>query len=212
MIYSQEFYESIRKGIVDSAQEIVPVIYEIVKPQSEIDVGCGEGFWLEEFRKCGDVRVVGIEGGILNRIEGIEFRQHDMDQPLLDSERFDLVVSLEVAEHLKAESADIFVDSLCGLGDNILFSAAIPGQGGMQHANEQWPEYCVVRFQVRGYVASSYFRWRFWNSPHVEYWYSQNMVFLAKRVRGSWVQFFAEPYDKVDAVVHPRMWNSYRTV
>ena len=57
--------------------------------------------------------------------------------------KFDLVLSLEVAEHLPSECAEAFVESLVNLGPVILFSAAIPYQGGENHVNEQWPEYWV---------------------------------------------------------------------
>jgi 2-polyprenyl-3-methyl-5-hydroxy-6-metoxy-1,4-benzoquinol methylase len=62
-------------------------------------------------------------------------------QPLDLEKEFDLVVSLEVAEHLPASAADQFVNTLVKHGKKILFSAAIPGQGGQDHLNEQWPDY-----------------------------------------------------------------------
>ena len=48
-------------------------------------------------------------------------------------------------------------------GDAVLFSAAIPGQGGQDHLNEQWPEYWQKKFEVNGY----YFPRRY-STPHLE--------------------------------------------
>ena len=76
----------------------------------------------------------------------------DLKRPLQLERRFDLVLSLEVAEHLPEECAATFVESLIGLGSVILFSAAIPFQGGTHHVNEQWSNYWVKNFQEREYV------------------------------------------------------------
>lgn len=54
------------------------------------------------------------------------FYAHDLTKPLHLNRRFDLALSLEVAEHLPKKSAEIFVDTLCKLSDTIIFSAAIP--------------------------------------------------------------------------------------
>ena len=70
--------------------------------------------------------------------------------PLRIGRRFDLVNCLEVAEHLDASRADSFVDDLCALGDVVVFSAAIPGQGGTHHVNEQFQSYWQERFRRNG--------------------------------------------------------------
>jgi hypothetical protein len=54
--------------------------------------------------------------------------------------RFDLALCLEVAEHLPAAAGDSLVRRLASVGARILFSAAIPGQGGRNHVNEKWPQ------------------------------------------------------------------------
>jgi hypothetical protein len=43
-------------------------------------------------------------------------------------------------------------DSLVSRGPVIVFSAAIPYQGGTNHTNEQWPEYWARHFSAKGYV------------------------------------------------------------
>jgi hypothetical protein len=95
--------------------------------------------------------------------------------------KFDLVVSLEVAEHLPGEHAETYVDSLTRLGPAVLFSAAVPYQGGTEHVNEQWPDYWVELFERKGFVVLDPIRKRIWQHPGVEYWYSQNILLFVKR-------------------------------
>ena len=75
----------------------------------------------------------------------------DLTHPLQLDRQFDLVLSLEVAEHIPAGRAATFIDSLVRHGDAILFSAAIPRQGGEQHINCQWPSWWAELFTQRGY-------------------------------------------------------------
>lgn len=72
--------------------------------------------------------------------------------------KYDLAMSLEVAEHLPAESADLFVESLTKASDFILFSAAIPFAGGTNHINEQWPDYWNSLFNKYGYTVMDFLR------------------------------------------------------
>ena len=94
---------------------------------------------------------------------------------------FDLVPSLEVAEHLPKPCAEEFVDSLTRLGSSILFSAAIPLQGGKHHLNEQWPAYWARYFQERGYVAIDCIRDKIWQDDNVEFWYARNILIFVRK-------------------------------
>ena len=67
------------------------------------------------------------------------------------NERYDLCLSVEVAEHIPESNSDIFIKSLCALSNNIIFTAAKPGQGGKNHVNEQLPEYWINKFRKYGY-------------------------------------------------------------
>jgi hypothetical protein len=109
------------------------------------------------------------------------FTARDLERPLDLGRTFDLVVSLEVAEHLPPESAATFVASLTGLGSLVLFSAAAPHQGGTHHVNEQWPAYWARLFEERGHVAVDCLRRRLWADERVEWWYAQNMVLYVER-------------------------------
>lgn len=45
-----------------SARIIVPMLFEAIHPQSVIDIGCGIGVWLNEFKKCGAETIQGVDG------------------------------------------------------------------------------------------------------------------------------------------------------
>ena len=107
------------------------------------------------------------------------FVPHDLTTPFSLGRRFDLVQSLEVAEHLPAHLADRFVADLVAHGDVILFSAAVPHQGGEHHVNEQPPEYWRRRFADRGYAAYDWLRPQLRHDRRVERWYRFNSVIYA---------------------------------
>ncbi|MGO9176082.1 MAG: class I SAM-dependent methyltransferase [Desulfobaccales bacterium] len=182
--YPTEFYKQIQVGSLKSAEAVVPLILELVKPKSVIDVGCGDGTWLSIFRKLGIEDFLGVDGKWVDRqilkIPEERFLYHDMEKPLTLERQFDLVVSLEVAEHLSKKNAENFIDSLTNLGPLVLFSAAIPFQGGMNHVNEQWQDYWAKLFEAKGYVAIDCIRELIWENNNVEWWYPQNTLLYAR--------------------------------
>jgi hypothetical protein len=93
----------------------------------------------------------------------------------------DLALSLEVAEHLPPASARRFVQQLTQTAPLVVFSAAIPGQGGQGHANEQWPSYWIRLFDESGYQVFDILRPRIWADARIPYWYRQNVLVFASR-------------------------------
>jgi SAM-dependent methyltransferase len=182
--YTADFYKKDRDGSRRSASQIVPLLMELVQPESVIDVGCGVGGWLSAFRECGVKDLYGIDGDYVDRnlleIPEQSFFVSDLTKPIQLNRQFDLVVSLEVAEHLPDSCADMFVDSLTKLGAVILFSAAIPHQGGTHHVNEQWPEYWAQYFQAKGYAVIDCIRKKIWTNKKVDYYYAQNILLFAR--------------------------------
>jgi len=153
--YSREFYNGLQNNVLRSARRVVPIINNLIQPGSVVDIGCGLGTWLSVFREEGVDDIFGVDGhGVkqsLLTIESQQFNHWDLRQRLELDRTFDLVVCLEVAEHLPAASARTLVKTLTGLGHIVLFSAAIPGQGGTKHINEQWPDYWANLFSEFGY-------------------------------------------------------------
>ena len=186
--YTRSYFEGLQDAALRSAEVVVPQVMAWVQPRRVIDVGCGVGAWLSVFKREGAEEVVGVDGpwvdpGLLE-IDEERFRAADLREPLRLpvplAGPFDLVVSLEVAEHLPPDAAEPFVDTLTRLGPVVLFSAAAPLQGGTDHVNEQWPAYWADRFAARGYAAVDVLRRLVWQDERVAWWYAQNMLFFVQ--------------------------------
>ena len=168
-----------------SAREVLPVIFDVIKPSSLIDIGSGTGHWLATARELGVQDISAVDGAWVGKTQLVipdeSFNAHDLTTPLKVERRFDLALSFEVAEHLPESAARTFVESLCAAADVIAFSAAIPGQGGRHHLNEQWPTYWAELFQEFGYDCYDYLRPRIWNNPNVAWYYAQNSLIFVGR-------------------------------
>ncbi len=186
--YNDAFFVDVEATSVASARRVVPVAVAGWRPASVIDVGCGEGIWAAVFEAEG-VPAVGVDGAYVRPERRLVDRYvaWDLREPLPALGRYDLAVCLEVAEHLPAASAGTLVADLAGLADRILFSAAVPGQGGTDHINEQPHDYWIERFVRAGFRADVAWREQFAADEDVAWWYRQNMiVFERRRPHGRW--------------------------
>lgn len=182
-------FDRIRDGCRASAEIVVPYVYDLVRPTHVVDVGGGEGWWAREFARLGNCQCVVYDESVgspgarrLGESEEIgagrirfEYANFETDECPISDERYDLAICLEVAEHVAPEWADRFIRDLCALAPIVLFSAAIPHQGGHGHVNEQWPAYWAERFHAHNFVATD-IRDRFWDDERVEPWYRQNLL------------------------------------
>lgn len=153
--YNEKFYEYNRSVGLKMAEWEVPALIEIFNPNYFFDVGCGTGHLVKTFSDHG-ILGIGIDGSeyavknkLVPPVDLFDLRK----ELTVDKEyRFDLVISFEVAEHIDPEYADVYLNNLCALGDTIIMTAAIPGQGGEHHVNEQPAEYWINKFKERGYA------------------------------------------------------------
>lgn len=186
-VYNQDFYRAQVAESRVSAAHVLPVLFQHYRPASVIDVGCGCGAWLSEFKRLGVRDLIGLDGGDVDQgqllIEPHEFVATDLNGELnlLPSRRFDLAVSLEVAEHLEPARAADFIAYLAGLSDVVLFSAALPYQGGTAHLNENWLEYWALLFRHHDYHPVDLIRPAVWDNESVCWWYRQNIMIFARR-------------------------------
>jgi len=184
-LYTSSWYDKMRGGKLTSSEKIIPIICNYFSPESIIDVGCGDGTWLAAFKRHGVSNIFGVDGDwVLNsdmQISSKEFQSQDLNKSFELDKKFDVAISLEVAEHLRKESADTFVKSLAKLSDIIVFSAAIPLQGGVNHINEQWQSYWAGLFLERGFIPVDCIRPLIWYEENITYIYKQNIVCYIKK-------------------------------
>lgn len=164
------------------ASLIVPAIMDLINPKSVVDIGCGLGTFLNIFKRHGVNQVLGVDGKWVNKdllfsyINPAEFLEWNLEEAIKLEQKYDLVVSLEVAEHLSPKAANTFIKNLVNAGDVILFSAAIPNQGGQNHINEQWLTYWEEKFNQHEFILHDVIRPIFWENEDLFIWYKQNMV------------------------------------
>jgi SAM-dependent methyltransferase len=183
-LYTPEFYEAVDREALASAGPIADTIARELRPENVLDVGCGTGALLVALRDRG-VRGTGLEysaaGLAYCRARSLEVQQFDLEteQSPPIAPHYDVVVSMEVAEHLPERLADPLVDLIGGRGSTIVFSAAVPGQGGVDHVNEQPHAYWIAKFAARGlhYDEPGSLRWReAWKAQGVAWFYHSNLM------------------------------------
>ena len=182
-----EIYHNLRKQQTGeetkthhSASRILSLIKQYIEPRSVLDVGCGLGTWLQAARELGTQEVMGIEGPWLDQnaivVEPGLIQTLDLSQPFSLGRRFDLVICIEVGEHIQSSAASSLVGSLAAHGDCVLFSAAIPFQGGHDHVNEKFLDYWVKLFATHGYQPLDIVRGHIWEDESIHWWLRQNCI------------------------------------
>jgi SAM-dependent methyltransferase len=182
-IYDPAFFARNRSNSVRSAEVILPYLFNaIYRPTSICDVGCGSGGFLAVAKQLGVTDVLGVDGSYVTPQDRLidEFLAIDFatDVPKIDR-TFDLAICLEVAEHLDSSRTEPLIAFLTAISPVVLFSAAIPGQGGRNHINEQKPSHWIKFFEAHGFLTFDCLRRQFWDDARVAWWYSQNMFLFA---------------------------------
>lgn len=196
---------------LQAPKEIVPILIKMFSPKSVVDVGCGLGTFLHVFKENGVTDVLGIDGPWVNKelvsqhIPLDCFLEKNLEEEITIDRRFDMAICLEVAEHLHKDYASALVSNLTDLSDIVVFSAAIPCQGGQNHINEQWLTYWEELFNTYGYALYDILRPQIWDNPNIFFWYKQNMVVFAKKrsVPDSLQHAMSKP---IRNIVHPDLF------
>jgi len=191
---------------LSSAETVLGILWEYVQPKTVIDIGCGLGVWIVQAQKLG-AKAFGIEGPWLDysklQCPSECVWEHDLETEFKPGGNYDLAMCLEVAEHLPESKADTLVQTLVNCSDLILFSAAIPYQGGHHHVNEQFLDYWIEKFGKHGYDCIDTFRPIIWNDQKVQWWVRQNTVLFVLKNQ---IDRFAWHESHAMSIVHPDIY------
>ena len=209
-LYNNSFYKSRDSNTKDSANKILNLLFTYYQPSSMVDFGCGVGTWLKTGEELGVSEILGLEGNWLD-VNHLVIREKNFLHKNLTSiidlpKKYDLAISLEVAEHIEENFSNIFIDNLTQASEIILFSAAIPGQRGSGHVNEQWPEYWIEKFKTKGYLPVDLIRPYIWQDSTVKSWYKQNtLLFIHQNKLTDFPQLapFLDEKRTMWSIVHP---------
>jgi SAM-dependent methyltransferase len=183
--YDQKFIRYAATSSRYGASKVIPVVLSALDVGSVLDIGCAGGGWLSEWKQAGIADVCGVDGAYVDpadlEIEAERFKAADLAHPFDLGRTFDLVQSLEVAEHIDGSASGVFVANLVRhAGRFILFSAAVPGQGGEYHVNEQPYDFWRKRFAENGYSAFDFVRPRIAADSGISFWYRYNIILFVK--------------------------------
>jgi SAM-dependent methyltransferase len=211
--YGDRFYLSLSRIDYYNGAKIVleKTLMMLPKIDSAVDFGCGVGTWLAVLQEFGVKEIKGYDGPWVNKemlmIPKECFTEIDLTNKVVADKKYDLAISVEVAEHLPPDSAELFIESIVKTSDIVLFSAAIPFQGGSNHINEQWPDYWNKIFNKHGYIAMDLLRGQIWNETEVAWWYRQNIMLFVKQEKTNVITTPPPPSVPL-SLVHPELYLS----
>lgn len=208
-MYNENYYKRHQDGSYQSALQILKYLKSFIDFKSVIDFGCGMGTWCKALGELKISDFLGIDQHTYDVsymiISKEKYLQYDLRKPLTLSKKTDIVISVEVAEHIEPEYSSIFISNLCSHSDIVLFSAALPGQGGTNHVNEQLCSYWVNLFAQKGFALLDCIRPYVWNNETVEIWYRNNtLLFIADCIYDSIASKIVTCPFPVD-IIHPGM-------
>lgn len=212
--YDKKFYETNYPESKSSAQIILNHVLNLIPGvESAVDVGCGTGVWLSVLKEKGVKTIQGYDGDWVLGAEALAiprecFAAVDLNKAFELDRRFDLAISMEVAEHIAPENSATFVHSLTQLADIVLFSAALPGQGGTNHINEQWPSFWSNLFGIENFEAVDLLRGMIWDDDRIPYWYRQNvLLFLNVSTKSDLIESLRRDCRPPLCVIHPELYS-----
>lgn len=188
--YGDNFYKSVSLRAEETADQVINTLSSISLQMKSIkDIGCGSGIWLKKFNEIGQFQQIlgfdligAIEKDARSFDEKITFEAIDFENVVENIfPKTDLSLFLEVAEHLTENTAKKIIKFICETSNMVIFSAAIPGQGGYNHINEQLMSYWVKQIEINQFVVFDIFRKEMSKYKNLPFYYRNNIVLAISR-------------------------------
>ena len=164
------------------ADNLAKWIKKYYNPKEVVDVGCGSGIYVDSLR---DEKIKAVGYDINDIVEGKKFLTKKSIFDL--NHKSELIICLEVAEHIETEHNDDIVNKLyenLKLGGTLIFTAAHLGQQGIGHINCQTKDYWWEKFAEKGLVRDLKAEkdWEDYFDQGREYmgWFKINKLFLTR--------------------------------
>ena len=125
-----------------------------IQPSRVLDAGCAIGLLVETLRERGiDAEGVDLSDYAIERAHAA-VRPYVRVGSIADElpRRYDLIVSIEVLEHMPPEEAEAAVANFCGHTDDVLFSSSSTDFAEATHVNVRPPEYWAELFARHGFL------------------------------------------------------------
>jgi glycosyltransferase involved in cell wall biosynthesis len=179
------FPERMNYNVIESeekpmANNLARWIKEELNPDSVLDIGCGPGTYVESLLDTG-INATGLD--IDDRVHGKSYLKH---QSLFDikDERADVVICLEVAEHIEQEREDEVVEKVVStVGKSLIWTAAAVGQGGIGHINcknkEEWSEKITKAGLTRNLKREEELKKYIQQDKHMG-WFTRNLLYFER--------------------------------
>jgi GT2 family glycosyltransferase/glycosyltransferase involved in cell wall biosynthesis/2-polyprenyl-3-methyl-5-hydroxy-6-metoxy-1,4-benzoquinol methylase len=168
--YNENYYETYRAGSYIGPYNretfgyffslIAEKIIKEIHPQKVLEVGCAKGFLVEALRdRKIDVYGMDLSEYAINEVRA-DIKKFCKVGSIIDplQQKFDLIVCIEVLEHIAPEFADKAVSNLCAATNDILFSSTPDDEHNEPtHLNVQPPEYWAGLFLKNGFLRDTKF-------------------------------------------------------
>lgn len=152
-VYDKSFYSETHENKIESFRKVASILSRHLTFETVLDIGCGSGQLLAELKQNGkDVLGCEISEAAIKRAPaGITSFQADAAKPIHINRCFDLVVCIEVAEHINKRQSSRLVANCTNLGRQVFFTAAPKGQSGVGHINLQSYSFWIKLFAKQGF-------------------------------------------------------------
>ena len=133
---------------------IADEIVRDLRPASVLDAGCAMGFLVEALRQRGvDARGIDVSEFAISEVDE-SVRDHcsvaSLTEPV--GGRYDLVICIEVLEHIAPAEAGQAIANLCAVTDRLLLSTTPDDYAEATHLNVQPPEAWAAALAGEGFV------------------------------------------------------------